>query len=85
MAGCTKAGRKKKSASNASYIRENRQQVNKDKRKVRVLKVKAKEDKRTMIPHGTARMIRRDNWMFSIGRMWENLDRMSFQKYEGRA
>ena len=82
MAGCTKAGRKKKSRSNAAYIMERRIEVNAAKKQTRITRNKAKQDKRMITPHGLARADRREAWMFAIGGMWENKDRLSFKAYE---
>ncbi len=82
MAGCTKAGRKKKSRSNQAYIMGRRQEVNKAKKQARIKREKDKQDLRSIIPHGACRAERREAWMFAIGGMWENKDRLSFNKYE---
>ncbi len=80
--GCAKAYKKRKSAANKAYIAGRKQQINKDKKASRIAKYKAKQNKRLIIPHGAARAARREAWMFAIGGMWENKDRLSFQQYE---
>ena len=81
MAGCTKKS-KKKSRSNVAYIMERRSEVNAAKKQARIARNKAKQDIRQITPHGLARADRREAWMFAIGGMWENKDRLSFKAYE---
>ena len=81
MAGCTKKS-KKRSHSNVAYIMGRRKGVNADKKQARIARNKAKQDVRQITPHGLARADRREAWMFAIGGMWENKDRLSFRRYE---
>ena len=82
MAGCAKAGRKKKSAANARYVAGRRKEINKDKKQARHLKRVAKKAARKVAVKGLTRMLRRKEWMHSIGGMWESKDRVSFQTFE---
>jgi hypothetical protein len=77
-----KYSRCKNSASHKAYNIERRAERNKERTKKNILKEKERQDIRQIIPHGAARMLRREAWMFAIGGMWENENRLSFRKYE---
>jgi len=85
MAGCTKAGRKKKSAPNARYISGNVQAVNKVKKAKRVAKFLAKKATRPPFADGTARTKRREAWLKwratqTVGSKYESFTFQEFEK-----
>jgi hypothetical protein len=84
MASNQKYSRCKNSPSHKRYNMENRAEVNAAKKQKRNEKAVAKKAARKVAVKGLTRQLRRKEWMFSIGGMWENLDRVSFQKYEAK-